>query len=51
VLRPGERIDEQQLNLRMEQVTDDPATLRRYLVDYGIVTRAPGGTDYSLAAG
>jgi hypothetical protein len=51
VLRPGERIDEPQLNLRMAPLTDDPATLRRYLVDAGLITRLPDGTGYALAEG
>jgi len=45
----GESLDEAAVNERLLRLTDDPATLRRYLVDHALVRRAPGGTGYSLA--
>lgn len=47
-LRPGEELDERGLADRFAAVTDDPATLRRYLVDEGLLLRRPDGRGYRL---
>lgn len=36
---------------RLAQLTDDPASLRRYLVDAHLVYRSPDGSAYRLASG
>ena len=42
-----EGLDEPALNERLRAYTDDPATLRRYLVDHGLLVRTPdGGLNY-----
>ena len=46
VLQPGEELDERALNERLEGIADDVASLRRYLVDAGLLDRAPDGSSY-----
>jgi len=41
-----EGLDERQLNERLRAFTDDPATLRRYLVDHRLLVRSPDGRVY-----
>lgn len=43
---PGERIDERTLTERLATLTDDPVTMRRYLVDAGLLDREPDGSAY-----
>lgn len=47
-LVPGESLTEQQLGGRLRVFTDDVATLRRYLVEAGLISRLPDGTSYRL---
>lgn len=47
-LRPGEVIDEREINARLAAFSDDTAVLRRYLVDLGLVERRRDGTEYAL---
>lgn len=49
-LRPGEDLSEAQVNERLRVFTDDHVTLRRYLVDAGILERTRSGTSYALSA-
>lgn len=49
VLRTGEMLGEQELNERLLPFTDDPALLRRYLVDFAILKRRRDGSEYTLA--
>lgn len=51
VLAADEVLDEQTLTERLAEYTDDPATLRRYLVDFSIVERRRDGSEYCLVAG
>lgn len=51
VLRHGQRLTEAELTSRLEEFTDDPVLLRRYLVDYGMLLRQPDGSAYRLADG
>jgi hypothetical protein len=48
-LKPGEVLTERALNERLLAMTDDVASLRRYLVDAGLVVRDAAGAGYSLA--
>lgn len=48
VLGPDEDVPEAAFNERLEQITDDVATLRRYLVDAEVVERRPDGSGYRL---
>jgi len=50
VLDAGETIAEKDINQRLSEVTDDTARVRRALVDEGLITRTPSGSQYSLAA-
>lgn len=45
-LASGEELDEKALGERLGAFTTDVATLRRYLVDAGLVTRSPDGSRY-----
>lgn len=45
----GEVLTEPGITARLGQLTDDPATLRRYLVDAHLVSRSPDGSGYRLA--
>ena len=49
VIRADELLDEQNLNDRLLTFTDDPAVLRRYLVDFSILERRRDGSEYTLA--
>ncbi|WP_457966139.1 DUF2087 domain-containing protein [Arthrobacter sp. D1-29] len=46
-IRPGEELTEQQVNERLLSYTDDVVLLRRYLIDFGLLTRTPSGSSYS----
>ncbi len=48
VLAADDDIDEATLNERLAQLTDDVATLRRYLVEAEVVERRPDGSGYRL---
>jgi hypothetical protein len=45
----GEELSEKQLGARLRKHTDDVATLRRYLVDAGLLHRSPDGSSYRRA--
>lgn len=47
VLQPGESVDERTVTDRLAALTDDPAALRRYLVDAAIVERRLDGSEYA----
>lgn len=47
---PAERVDERTLTERLTLLTDDPVTVRRYLVDAGLLEREPDGSAYRRAA-
>jgi hypothetical protein len=47
-LEPGETVDEKTVTDRLAAVADDPASLRRYLVDAGLIARDPSGSAYTL---
>ena len=42
-IEPDQDHDENSVNGRLRQYSDDVATLRRYLVDEGLLTRRPPG--------
>jgi hypothetical protein len=42
-IEPGRDHDEKSVNERLRPYSDDVATLRRYLVDEGLVSRRPPG--------
>ncbi len=46
VFEPGRRYSEKQVNELLGRFNDDTATLRRELVDYGLLKREGGGKDY-----
>jgi hypothetical protein len=46
VLSAGEVLTEREINDRLERVTGDVATLRRYLVDERLVARSADGAEY-----
>jgi hypothetical protein len=48
VLSREEDLPEAELNDRLEKLTDDVATLRRYLVEAEVVERRPDGSGYRL---
>lgn len=48
VLTPGEVLDEPTFSARLVEHADDQVMLRRYLVDAGLVERAPDGSSYFL---
>lgn len=45
-LREGEVLTEPEINEKLAPFTDDVATLRRYLVDEGLLFREPDGRSY-----
>lgn len=49
-LAADEVLTEGQLNQRLDALTSDVVTLRRYLVDAGLLTRSTDGSAYRLAA-
>lgn len=49
VMGPDEVLMEPELGERLEPFHEDVATLRRYLVDEGLLVRTPSGTNYSRA--
>lgn len=42
----AERLDERAVTERLAALTDDPVTMRRYLVDAGLLEREPDGSAY-----
>ena len=46
VLAPGEVLSEHEISERLEAISDDFASLRRYIVDAGLVTREADGRSY-----
>jgi hypothetical protein len=46
VIVPGERVVEAEINERLSAIVDDFATLRRYLVDAGLLRRDADGRGY-----
>lgn len=46
-IQPGEELTEKQVNERLLSYTDDVVMLRRYLIDFGLLRRAPSGSSYS----
>ncbi|MFN4001213.1 DUF2087 domain-containing protein [Microcella sp.] len=46
---PVELVDERTITARLEVLTDDPVTVRRYLVDAGFLDRASDGSSYRRA--
>ncbi|MHA7987040.1 DUF2087 domain-containing protein [Rathayibacter sp. CAU 1779] len=48
--RPTEELTEAQVNERLRVFTEDHVTLRRYLVDAGILERSRSGGSYALSA-
>ncbi|MBB4071967.1 DUF2087 domain-containing protein [Canibacter oris] len=48
VLKPGEVINEAEINHRLRQFDDDFPALRRYLIDFELVERTRTGTEYAL---
>ncbi|MDR6611377.1 DUF2087 domain-containing protein [Leifsonia sp. 1010] len=49
VLADGETVTERDLTDRLARFGDDPVTLRRYLVDAGILLRTRSGSEYTRA--
>ncbi len=49
ILTEGEAVDEAVINERLSTVTDDVASMRRYLVDAGLLARTTAGTRYARA--
>ncbi|WP_295840690.1 DUF2087 domain-containing protein [uncultured Microbacterium sp.] len=49
LLAEGETVDEAGINERLSTITDDAASMRRYLVDAGLLVRTAAGTRYSRA--
>ncbi|WP_256921928.1 DUF2087 domain-containing protein [Leifsonia sp. NCR5] len=47
VLGDSEVVDERELSERLLRFGDDPALLRRYLVDFGLVERTRSGSEYA----
>ncbi len=47
---PAELVDERMLTERLAMLTDDRVTVRRYLVDAGLLDREPDGSAYCRAA-
>ncbi|MFC5369274.1 DUF2087 domain-containing protein [Arcanobacterium bovis] len=45
----SDNLQESQVNERLKVVTDDFATLRRYLIDAGLLERLNDGTSYRLS--
>lgn len=50
VLTPGEVIGERDVTERLSRFSGDPAALRRYLVDAGLLERTRSGSEYALPA-
>ncbi len=48
-LDEGDELTEKELGARLKRYTDDVATLRRYLVDAGLLHRSPDGSHYRSA--
>ncbi|SEB37827.1 hypothetical protein SAMN04489806_0294 [Paramicrobacterium humi] len=49
VIAPDERLAEPELNERLLRFDEDTARLRRHLVDYGVLSRTPSGSEYALS--
>lgn len=50
VLADGEVVGEREITDRLARYSGDPATLRRYLVDAGLLERTRTGSEYARAA-
>lgn len=50
VIARDERLSEPELTGRLADLADDPAAVRRYLVDAGALVRDPDGTNYRRSA-
>ena len=50
VLSAGEVVGEREVTDRLARFSGDPAALRRYLVDAGLLERTRSGSEYALAA-
>jgi hypothetical protein len=50
-LSAGEVVGEREVSERLARFTHDPAALRRYLVDAGLLERTRSGSEYALPAG
>ncbi|MCI0159015.1 DUF2087 domain-containing protein [Leifsonia shinshuensis] len=48
-LTPGEVVGEREVTERLARFSGDPAALRRYLVDAGLLERTPSGSEYARA--
>lgn len=46
---PGRLYTEKEVNVILGAAHEDFATLRRWLIDYNLMTRKPNGSDYTLA--
>ncbi|WP_431219437.1 DUF2087 domain-containing protein [Leifsonia xyli] len=51
VLPPGQTVAERELTERLAALGDDPVSLRRYLVDAGLLLRTASGSEYTRPAG
>lgn len=51
LFEPGEELDETEVNARITPVHDDPAQVRRSLVDRGLLVRSPGSGRYRVPEG
>lgn len=50
VLSAGEVVGEREVTERLSRFSDDPAALRRYLVDAGLLERTRSGSEYARPA-
>ena len=46
---PGRTYDEQEINAVLKAIYPDYATLRRTLIDFGLLTRSSNGSEYRAA--
>jgi hypothetical protein len=49
ILKPGEQIDEREINERLQPLMHEHVLLRRYLIDYRVLARNTDGSCYYLA--
>jgi hypothetical protein len=50
LLGPNETVAEAEITDRLAEITDDPASMRRYLVDAGLLARTRDGSAYTAAS-
>lgn len=50
VVQPSETVGEAAITDRLAAITDDPVSMRRYLVDAGLLARTPDGGTYTSAS-